>query len=121
MPQRSIHEKCFALSDRVRVCLRPSHSSGEITGSEAFSCAILSCLCPDPVFLPAAGDELADLVAHLDLLGPRPRTFVPALRGRVDAELAAEELMRGGVVEMVERALADQDVTAGVDVGADVE
>ena len=58
----------------------------------------------DPVLGPAAVDELADLGAHLDLRRPLARALVRALRGRVDAELAADELARRRVVEVVERA-----------------
>ena len=52
---------------------------------------------------------------------PRPRAFLRALVRRVDPELAAVELQRRRVVEMVERALADQHVALRVDVGADAE
>src|SRR6478752_6521368 len=107
MPQRSIHEKCFALSVGW---LLPSHGSGEIKGSKAFSCAVLTRFGPDAVFLPAAVDQRTDFFAHLDLLRPRPRALVGALRRRVDAELSAEELVCRRVVEVVERALGDQDV-----------
>src|SRR2546422_8686181 len=105
MPQRSIHEKCFALADRVRVCSRPSHGSGEIKGSKAFSCAVLTRFRTDAVFLPAAVDQRTDFFGHLDLLRPRPRALVGAFRRRVDPEFAAEELVRRRMVEGVERAL----------------
>src|ERR671936_1749755 len=75
----------------------------------------------DPVFLPAAVDERLDRFAHSDLFGPRPRALVWALRGRVDPQLAAEELVGRRVVKVVEWALADDDVAGGVDVRPDVE
>src|SRR5512133_714193 len=105
MPQRSIHEKCFALFVGL---LLPSHGSGEIKGSKAFSCAVLTRFRPDAVFLPAAVDQRTDFFAHLDLLRPRPRALVGALRRRVDAELSAEELVCRRMVKVVERALGDQ-------------
>src|SRR3954469_24784814 len=70
---------------------------------------------------PAARDELLDLRAHLDLVGPRPRALLRPLRGRVDAELAAEELPLGCVVEMVERALREDHVALRVDVRTGIE
>src|SRR5579859_1750375 len=73
------------------------------------------------VFGPAARHALLDLDAHLDLVGPRPCALLRPLRGRVDPELAADELPLRRVVEMVERPLADHDVALGVDVGACVE
>src|SRR5436190_20597678 len=76
---------------------------------------------PEPVLVPAAVDQLTDLVAHPDLLGPGSRSLIGPLRGGVDPELAAEELVRRRVVEMVERPFADDDVALRVDVGADVE
>src|SRR4051812_26720160 len=87
----TIREKCFAL---FAGWLLPSLCSGEIKASKAISRPVLRGICPDRVFLPAAVDQCADLRAHLDLLGPRPRALVRAFRGRVDAELATEELMR---------------------------
>src|SRR5215470_13525418 len=75
----------------------------------------------EAVLGPAAVDERPDLGAHLDLLGPGPRALLGPLRGRVDAELAAEELPLGGVVEMVERAFRQDDVALRVDVRAGVE
>src|SRR6476659_8033721 len=75
----------------------------------------------EAVLGPAARDELLDLGAHLDLLGPRPRSLLGPLRGRVDAELATEELALGGVIEVVERAFRDDHVALRVDVGARVE
>src|SRR3954471_19355494 len=70
---------------------------------------------------PAPRDELLDLRAHLDFVGPRAGAFLRPLRGRVDAELAAEELALGGVVEMVERAFGKDHVALRVDVRAGVE
>ena len=77
-------------------------------------------LCPNRT-LPAAGtahfcsprpysaqrrlDEVADLGAHLDLGRPLARPLLRQLRGGVDPELAADELPRGGVVEVVGRPL----------------
>src|SRR5436190_22251277 len=76
---------------------------------------------PDPVLVPPPVDQSADFLTHLDLFRPRSRALVWALRGGVDTQLAAEELMRRRVVEVVERALADHDVAGRVDVGTDVE
>src|SRR6266850_748740 len=56
-----------------------------------------------PIFRPAPVDELAHLLAHHDLGGPLPRALQRALRRRVDADLAADELQRRRVVEVVER------------------
>ena len=53
--------------------------------------------------------------------GHAPRALLRALVRRVDPELAAVELQRRRVVEVVERALADQHVALRVDVGADAE
>src|SRR6266571_1235954 len=117
MPQRSIHAKCFALSVGW---LLPSHDSGEIKGSQPISRAVPICIRADAVFAPAAVDQSAYFIAHPDLLRPRPGALVGPLRGRVDSELAAKELVGRGVVEMVERALADHDVASRVDVCADV-
>jgi len=50
---------------------------------------------------PACVDQRAHLAAHFDLLGPGAGALVEALRRRVDADLAANELPRGGMVEMV--------------------
>ena len=74
-----------------------------------------------PVLVPAPVDELLDLRTHLDLVGPRARALLRPLRGRVDAELAAEELALGRVVEMVERAFRDDHVALRIDVRAGVE
>src|SRR5436305_1154689 len=62
------------------------------------------------VLRPAPVDELLDLRRHLDLRGPFPGALERSLGRRVDADLAADELQRRGMVEMVERALADQHV-----------
>src|SRR3954469_2039913 len=75
----------------------------------------------DPVLLPPAVDERAHLVAHRDLGRPLPRAFERPLCRRVDPDLAADELERRRVVEVVERPLADHDVPLRVDVGTDVE
>ena len=64
----------------------------------------------DPVLRPAAVDESLHLGGHLDLGRPLARALVGALVGGVDPDLAAEELARRRVVEMVERALGEQDV-----------
>src|SRR5207245_9616432 len=64
----------------------------------------------DPVFAPPLRHEGADLRAHLDLLRPGTRALLGQLLGRVDPELAANELALGCVVEVVEGALADHDV-----------
>src|SRR3954454_14170707 len=117
MPQL-IREKWFAL---FAGWLLPSLCSGEIKGLKAILRPALRRIYADRVFVPAAVDERADLLAHLDLLGPRPRALVRALRGRVDPELAAEELVRRRVIEVVERALADDDVPTRVDVGPNVK
>src|SRR5438445_482651 len=74
-----------------------------------------------PVLGPAARDELFDLGAHLDLLRPRTRAFLRPLCGRVDAELAADELPLGRMVEVVERSLAEHDVALRVDVRPRIE
>src|SRR3954453_17542701 len=70
---------------------------------------------------PAARDELLDLRAHLDLVRPGPSALLRPFRGRVDPELAAEELPLGRVVEMVERAFRENHVALRVDVRAGVE
>src|SRR5919199_3439563 len=70
---------------------------------------------------PALVDTPLDLVAHADLVGPRPRPLRRPLRGRVDPELAPDELPRRRVVEVVERPLGELEVAGGVDVRADVE
>src|SRR5437868_15438212 len=54
----------------------------------------------DAVFVPAPVDELADRGAHFDLVRPRTRSLSRALRGRVDADLAADELQGRRVVQM---------------------
>ena len=48
----------------------------------------------EPVLGPAAVDERADLGAHLDLGRPLPGALLGELGGRVDPELAADELPR---------------------------
>src|SRR5712691_4737088 len=75
----------------------------------------------DAILGPTRVDERLDLVAHPDLLGPFASALLWQLRGRVDAELAADELALGRVVEVVERALGEHDVALRIDVGADVE
>ena len=67
----------------------------------------------DAVLGPAPVDEVADLRAHLDLVGPRPGALLGPLRGGVDPELAADELALGRVVEMVERPLERTTSRAG--------
>ena len=74
-----------------------------------------------PVLGPAAGDEVADLVAHDDLLGPGPGVLLGKLVRRVDPELASVELSLGRVIEVVERPLGDQDVALRVDVRSHAE
>ncbi len=61
----------------------------------------------EPVLGPAPVDELAHLGAHLDLRRPLPRPLERALRGGVDPDLAADELERRRMVEVVERPLGD--------------
>src|ERR1022692_1913015 len=75
----------------------------------------------DAVLVPAAVDEVADLRAHLDLLGPGPGPLLRPLGGRVDPELAADELALRRVVEVVERPFRKHDVPGRVDVGPRVE
>src|SRR6266545_2958812 len=76
---------------------------------------------PDPVFGPPPRHELAHLGAHLDLRRPLARSLGRPLVRRVDPELAAVELARRRVVEMVERPFAHQHVARGIDVRADAE
>src|SRR6185436_714454 len=64
-------------------------------------CAVAGGVETDPVLFPATVDELARRRVHLDLDGPRPGALLRPLRGRVDAELAADELALGRVVEVV--------------------
>src|SRR5690349_5281568 len=73
------------------------------------------------VLVPAPCHKLFDLRAHLDLVRPRPRALLRPFRGRVDPELAADELPLRRVVEMVERPLPDHDVALRIDVRAGVE
>src|SRR5215216_3044562 len=75
----------------------------------------------DAVFTPPLRHELLDLRRHLDLGRPLPRALRRRLRGCVDAQLAADELQRRRVVEVVERSLRQDDVTLRVDVRADVK
>src|SRR4051794_11999671 len=91
--------KCVAFFRSPSRCLRPSLCSGEIKCSLARTCAVLFLIGADPVLGPAAVDELPDVFAHPNLLGPRPRALLGALRGCVDAQLAAEELVRRRVVQ----------------------
>ena len=77
--------------------------------------------CSQSVLGPAGVDERADLGRHLDLGRPLARALLRKLVCRVDAELAADELRPGCVVEVVERTFAQQDVTLGVDVCGDAE
>ena len=61
----------------------------------------------------------SSLIANL--LRPGPRTLGRALVSGVDPDLAAVELHRGRVVEVVERPLGEQHVPLRVDVRADPE
>src|SRR5262245_35737550 len=70
----------------------------------------------ETVLAPAAVDAGLDVGRHLDLFRPRPRVLLRQLMGGVDPELAAVELPPRRVVEMVERALGDEDVALRIDV-----
>ncbi len=59
--------------------------------------------------------------AHLDLGRPLARALVRALRRGVEADLPAEGRQHRGVVELVDRAVGEDDVALRVDVGADAE
>ena len=115
------------MSDRLDVS-PTSPVDGRQTGVEASGaelCRKATCpvggSVPQPVLAPATRDELADLLAHLDLGRPFARAFLGELRRRVDPELPAEELPHRRVVEVVGRAVGEHDVAGGVDVGAGVE
>src|SRR6266480_3054733 len=70
----------------------------------------------DPVLLPPPIDELLHLPGHLDLGRPLARPLRGTLVGRVDPDLAAVELERRRVVEVIQRPLRYQDVALGIDV-----
>src|SRR5262245_51321322 len=74
----------------------------------------------DAVLLPPPVHRVTNVLRHLDALRPLARALLRQLVGRVDAELTAVAGQHGGVVELVERALAEEDVPLRVDVGADV-
>src|SRR4029077_19301191 len=74
-----------------------------------------------PELAPPGVDTRPDLRCHLDLGRPRARPFVGPLRGRVEADLAAEAREHGRVVELVERPVREDDVALRVDVRAHAE
>src|SRR6266545_8055862 len=75
----------------------------------------------DSILRPARVDELLDLRGHLDLRRPLAGALERPLARRVDAELAAIELPRRRVIEVIEWAFSEQYVALRVEVRADVE
>ena len=69
----------------------------------------------------ARSTQLAHLGRHLDLRRPFARALGRPLRRRVDADLAADELQRRRVVEVVGGPFREQHVALRVDVRAHVE
>src|SRR5262245_55461729 len=74
-----------------------------------------------PELGPPGVDALLHLGGHLDLRRPLARALVGPLRRRVEADLAAEGREHRGVVELVDRAVGEDDVALRVDVRADAE
>src|SRR6185503_1431592 len=72
--------------------------------------AVLSLGGREAVLTPAPVDQVTNLLAHLDALGPLAGALGFPLVGRVDADLASVAVHRRCVVELVGRPLRDDEV-----------
>src|SRR6266508_675105 len=86
---------------RVSTTYQSAQRAGTLTDSHVPCSGVKR----DPVLLPAPVDKGLDFRRHLDLGGPLPCALLRPLVGRVDHDLAAVELARRRMVEMVERPL----------------